>query len=102
MKLQNRFLHATAALALLAPFALAQQSTAELRRQTFEIVWGTVKRKSFDPKLNGVDWEAVHRQYAPRIAAAGSDDEFYKLLNEMLGELKQSHFAVIPPSFFAH
>src|SRR5262245_17370045 len=90
MKLQNRFLHATAALALFAQLALAQQSIAELRRQTFEIVWSAVKQKSFDPKLNGVDWEAVHRQYAPRVAAAGSDDEFYKLLKAMLGELNQS------------
>jgi carboxyl-terminal processing protease len=101
MKVHSRFLQSFFALALFAQVALAQQSIAELRLQTFEIVWSTVKRKHFDPKLNGVDWEAVHRRYAPRVAAAGSDDEFYKLLNAMLGELKQSHFAVIPPSFFA-
>jgi carboxyl-terminal processing protease len=101
MKVHSRFLQSFFALALFAQLALAQQSIAELRRQTFEIVWSTVKEKHFDPMLNGVDWEAVHRRYAPRVAAAGSDDEFYKLLNAMLGELKQSHFAVIPPSFFA-
>jgi carboxyl-terminal processing protease len=101
MKIHGRFLRAFAALALFSQFALAQQPIVELRRQTFEIVWGTVKQKHFDPKLNGVDWEAVRRQYAPLVADAGSDDEFYRLLNAMLGELKQSHFAVIPPSFFA-
>jgi hypothetical protein len=101
MTIQSRCLQSFLALALFAQVALAQQSIVELRRQTFEIVWTTVKEKHFDPKLNGVDWEAVHRQYAPRVAAAVSDDEFYKLLNAMLGELKQSHFAVIPPSFFA-
>jgi carboxyl-terminal processing protease len=87
MKIHDRFLHAFAALALFAQFALAQEPIAELRRQTFEIVWGTVKQKHFDPKLNGVDWEAVRQQYWPLVADAGSDDEFYKLLNAMLGEL---------------
>ncbi len=101
MKIHDRFLQAFATLALFAQFSLAQEPIVELRRQTFEIVWGTVKEKHFDPKLNGVDWEAVRQQYAPRIAAAGSDDEYYNLLNAMLGELKQSHFAVIPQSFFA-
>lgn len=101
MKIHDRFLHAFATLALFAQVALAQQPIVELRQQTFEIVWGTVKQKHFDLKLNGADWEAVRQRYAPRVADAGSDDEFYKLLNAMLGELKQSHFAVIPPSFFA-
>jgi carboxyl-terminal processing protease len=101
MKIHGRFLHAFATLALFTQFALAQESIVELRRRTFEIVWGTVKQKHFDPKLNGVDWEAARQQYAPRVADVGNDDEFYKLLNAMLGELKQSHFAVIPPSFFA-
>lgn len=101
MKIHDKFPHAFITLALFAQIAFAQQPIVELRRQTFEIVWGTVKEKHFDPKLNGVDWDAVRQRYAPRIAEAGSDDEYYKLLNAMLGELKQSHFAVIPPSFFA-
>src|SRR5262245_43394672 len=101
MKIHGRFLHAIAMLALFAQFALAQQPVVELRRQTFEIVWDTVNRKHFDPKLNGVDWEAARQRYSPRVADVGSDDEYYKLLNTMLGELKQSHFAVIPPSSFA-
>jgi carboxyl-terminal processing protease len=100
MKIHSRFLNAFAMLALFAQVALAQQPIVELRRQTFEIVWDTVKRKHFDQKLNGVDWEAVRQHYAARVADAVSEDEFYKLLNAMLGELKQSHFAVIPPSFF--
>ncbi|MEK6323913.1 MAG: S41 family peptidase [Acidobacteriota bacterium] len=100
MRLRCRLIHAVAALALISQVLLAQQPIAELRRQTFEIVWTTVKEKHFDPNLNGLDWEAVRRQYAPRVAAAGTDDEFYKLLNDMLRELKQSHFAVIPPSFY--
>ncbi|RMG54472.1 MAG: PDZ domain-containing protein [Acidobacteria bacterium] len=75
-----------------------QRTTSDLRQQTFELVWRRVKEKHYDPQLNGVDWDAIHEKYAPLVAAARSDDEFYALLNQMLGELHQSHFAVIPPS----
>lgn len=74
-----------------------REATPELRRQTFEIVWRTIKEKHFDPKFNGVDWDKVHTIYAPRINRVTSDKEFYELLQQMLGELHQSHFVVLPP-----
>ena len=70
---------------------------ADARQQTFDIVWRTVKEKHFDPTFGGVDWDKVREQYAPRVAAARSDDELYALLQQMLGELHQSHFNIIPP-----
>jgi carboxyl-terminal processing protease len=60
-------------------------------------VWRTVKEKHFDPTFGGVDWDKVREQYAPRAAAVKSDAELYQLLQQMLGELHQSHFAIIPP-----
>ena len=74
------------------------ESTPEVRQKTFEIVWQTVKDKHFDPNFNGVNWDAVRLNYAPLVAAVKSDNELYSVLNKMLGELKQSHFSVIPPS----
>ena len=71
--------------------------SAEQRQETFDIVWRTVKEKHFDPTHGGVDWDKVREQYAPRAAAAKSDSEFYGLLRQMLGELHQSHFNIIPP-----
>ncbi len=73
------------------------QTTPALRARTFEIVWRTVNEKHFDPNHNGVDWARIHEQYAPRVRAVKDDQEFYKLLNQMLGELHQSHHWVIPP-----
>ena len=70
--------------------AIRREATPELRRQTFEIVWRTIKEKHFDPKFNGVDWDKVHELYAPRINRVKSDKEFYELLQQMLGELHQS------------
>ncbi|HLF85312.1 MAG TPA: S41 family peptidase [Blastocatellia bacterium] len=69
----------------------------DVRQEAFDIVWRTVKDKHFDPTLGGLDWDKVREQYAPRAAAAKSDSEFYAVLRQMLGELHQSHFNIIPP-----
>jgi carboxyl-terminal processing protease len=73
------------------------ENRADIRQQSFEIVWRTVKEKHFDPAIGGVDWDRAHETYAPRVAAVKSDREFYMLLQEMLGLLRQSHFSIIPP-----
>src|SRR6266581_1185586 len=90
-------LQATAPAAVSSPSA-PPESSAEVRQQTFEIVWRTVKEKHFDPNMNGVNWDAVHERYQPQVSSVKSDNELYTALNKMLGELKQSHFSVIPPS----
>jgi carboxyl-terminal processing protease len=69
----------------------------DVRQESFDIVWRTVKDKHFDPTLGGLDWNKVREQYAPRAAAAKTDNELYDVLRQMLGELHQSHFNIIPP-----
>jgi carboxyl-terminal processing protease len=69
----------------------------ELRQKTFDIVWTTVKEKHFDPTFGGVDWDRIRETYSPRVAAVKTDQELYVLLQQMLGELHQSHFNIIPP-----
>ncbi|HXF41143.1 MAG TPA: S41 family peptidase [Blastocatellia bacterium] len=79
------------------PGGVALPSSTDLRAESFDIVWTTIRDKHFDPTLGGVDWNKVREQYAPRAAAAKSDSEFYSVLQQMLGELHQSHFGIIPP-----
>ncbi len=99
MGLRFRLIGIVVLTCLLAPVAIciSDASTAKKRTETFDIVWLRVKERYYDPSFNGVDWDAVKKQYAPLIATAKDDGEFYELLNRMLGELKQTHFAVIPP-----
>ncbi len=78
------------------------EKTDDLRRRTFDIVWRTVKEKHFDPAMGGVDWDKARETYAPRAADAKSDQELYVVLQEMLGELRQSHFSIIPPESYNH
>ena len=73
-------------------------ANAKIRLQTFEKVWNTVNEKHFDPTFGGVDWQKMREIYQPKSTAAKSDAEFYAVLRQMLGELKLSHFGIIPPA----
>ncbi len=77
--------------------ATGDKSPAEIRRETFDIVWRTVNEKHFDPTFGGIDWQQVREKYAPRIEDVKTNPELYELLQQMLGELGQSHFNIIPP-----
>lgn len=72
------------------------QSDPSKRQEAFEIVWQTVNDLFYDPKFGGVDWAQVRDRYQPQIAKAGNDRAFHLLLQEMLNELHQSHFMVVP------
>lgn len=69
----------------------------ERREKTFELVWRTVYEENFDPTFGGVNWLAVYSRYQPLAARAPSDVELHRLLQRMLNEIPQSHFAIIPP-----
>lgn len=69
----------------------AQKSlSAKERAEVFERVWKTVDEKYYDPKFNGVDWEAVREKYRPLAEKAASDAEFYDVLTLMVGELRDT------------
>lgn len=80
--------------------AHAANLTSKQRLEVFNMVWTKVRDKHFDPKMNGVDWTAVRKKYEPRVKRVKNDNEFYALLNQMLGELKQSHLEIIPPQLY--
>src|SRR5829696_10485423 len=80
-----------------APPVAAAGAEAERRRESFDIVWRTVKENHFDPKFGGVDWDAVREEFAPRAASARTDRELHTLLQQMLNRLGRSHFNIIPP-----
>src|SRR5690606_14032385 len=62
--------------------------------KTFEQVWSTVLTKHYDPTLGCLDWPAIRVEYGTKLAEAKDEAAAYKLMNEMLGQLKQSHLAV--------
>jgi sarcosine oxidase, subunit alpha len=67
------------------------------RREILDAVWTSVRDLHYDPSLGGLDWVAVRRRYEPLALAAPDDPAFYRALNDMIGEIGQSHMAVSGP-----
>jgi carboxyl-terminal processing protease len=61
------------------------------RLDIFEDVWQTVHERYYDASFNGVDWRGVRDRYRPLIEKAGSDGDFYVVLKQMVGELRDAH-----------
>lgn len=89
---------ATPTAAPTATVAPTPPPTADSRayQAVLDAAWETVNETYFEPDFGGVDWPAVRDRYRPRVAAAANDDEFYRLLNQMLWELNVSHLAAAP------
>ena len=66
--------------------------------EIFRQAWTYMRDGFYDEKFHGVDWDAVRRTYAARIAGAQSADEMRRLLNLMVGELNASHMGVSAPA----
>ncbi|MGH8372580.1 MAG: S41 family peptidase, partial [Gammaproteobacteria bacterium] len=60
----------------------------------FEEAWHWLRDNFHDPHMHGVDWDAIRKEYAPRIAAATTPDGVRRLLSLMVGELDASHSGV--------
>ena len=76
----------------------AAQSTNEfearqagLNSADFDQVWQLVRDRFYDPKLHGLDWQAMRARYRPQALAAGSREEAAAAINAMLSELGASH-----------
>ncbi len=64
----------------------------------FDQVWETVNNNFYDPKFNGVDWQAMRSKYEPQVTQAQSSEEVAALVNQMLSELKTSHTYFYTPN----
>jgi carboxyl-terminal processing protease len=72
------------------------ESQKQLQIESFETVWTTVRDKHWDLKPGGLDWDAIHREFRPKIEQVNTVDEARTVMREMLARLKQTHFAIIP------
>src|ERR1035437_5132336 len=91
-------------LAIAGAIAAAGQTLTPAQRganiEAVEKVWATVRDKHWDPKLGGLDWQAVHDELRPKMEAAKTADEGRVILNDMVGRLKQTHFGIFPGSVY--
>ncbi|MCI0724186.1 MAG: S41 family peptidase [Acidobacteria bacterium] len=61
------------------------------REAIFKKVCRLVETRHFNPKLNGVDWDAVVEARRDRILQIDSAEEFEKEMHELVSQLKTSH-----------
>ena len=72
-------------------------ATERARRDIAERVWRLVADRFYDPRFNGVDWEAARIRHLPQVEAARSDAALYRALKAMLAELRDPHTEVLTP-----
>jgi len=85
--------------ALACPVCAQTALTPDQRQaniESFEQVWTTVRDKHWDPKINGVDWQAVHDELRPKVERAATIEEARAIMSDMLHRLKQTHFGIVP------
>ena len=85
-----------------AVFALAlTPAQRQLNIDSFEQVWRTIRDKHWQVKPAGLDWQAVHDELHPAIEKADSMEAARAVMNDMIGRLHQTHFAIVPGELYA-
>ncbi|HEY5085828.1 MAG TPA: LpqB family beta-propeller domain-containing protein [Gemmatimonadaceae bacterium] len=67
---------------------------AQEKMEVFTEAWSYLRDNFFNPKMNGVDWEAIRIEYAHRIEGAQTPDEMRRILSLLVGELNSSHSGI--------
>jgi carboxyl-terminal processing protease len=73
----------------------------QLNIDSFEYVWTTVRDKHWQAQPAGLDWQAVHEELRPAIEKASTMEATRAVLNDMLGRLHETHFAIIPSDLYS-
>ncbi|MBV8596545.1 MAG: hypothetical protein JOZ50_09875 [Candidatus Eremiobacteraeota bacterium] len=73
-------------------------ATEPIGARVFDQVVSTISVRYYDGHFHGLDWRTLVASYRPRVTAARSVHERYRLLSEMLSMLGDSHTAVFSPA----
>jgi carboxyl-terminal processing protease len=65
--------------------------------KSFDLVWKRVAETFYDPKLGGVDWQAVRAELRPKVLGTKTREEARAIMNQALERLGKSHFGVSGP-----
>lgn len=72
------------------------QTTENLNLASFDKVWEIVRDNHWQEDFGGVDWDQARVDLRPKAAEAKTPEEARKVLEELIGRLKVSHFGIIP------
>jgi tricorn protease len=66
--------------------------------EMFEQSWRALDEEFYDPAFHGSNWKEVREKYRPLVKHVSMKEDFYSLVNLMMGELNASHLAIVGPS----
>jgi C-terminal processing protease CtpA/Prc len=74
-----------------------EKGSAEPDRSAFDQVWELVRDRFYDPRFDGVDWQAMRERYRSQAEAASSREGLAAVINAMLATLGASHTRYYTP-----
>jgi len=69
--------------------------------ENFEVMWKVIDEKYTFFRYKYIDWDKIHEKYRTQINEHSTDEELFKVLSEMLYELKDGHTNLISPYNFS-
>jgi tricorn protease len=81
----------------LSPYSITFDPKPEWR-QIFEESWRIARDFYYDPKMHGLDWNAVRKRYEALVDKVGDRPDLSRLLANMVSELNTGHAYVLDPT----
>ncbi len=90
---------APAAVPSATPALVPFQAKMTIRRdeefaEMFEQSWRALDENFYDIEFHGANWNAVREKYRPLVKHVALREDFYALINLMMGELNASHLGI--------
>jgi carboxyl-terminal processing protease len=88
---------------LLSGLSLYGQLSADQKQlniASFEKIWTTIRDKHWEKNPGGLDWQAVHAEFRPKMEAAQTQEQSLAVMRAMLDRLKQTHFAIFSATVY--
>lgn len=63
----------------------------------FDYLWEEVDKKYSYFELKNIDWNAIRDRYRPMVTSSTSEEELFRIMGNMLSELRDDHTNLISP-----
>lgn len=87
-------------LAGVSAYAQLSAQQKQLNIDSFEKIWTDIRDHHWEKNPGGLDWQAIHEEYRPKIEQTQSTEAARAVMREMIGRLHETHFAIFPATVY--